>query len=191
MLIYVGFAFGALNTYLFTKQGIFTPEEYGLTRAIIVIGQFFYGFAGFGLTAVIYKFYPYYKDNLPDNKNDLLTLSLGAALVGFILTITGAIIFEPLVVRKFIANSPMIVRYYYWIFPFTFFLLFFSILESYAWSLQKTIIPNFLKEAGFRISTTLLIIVFILTGKNFDLFIRLFSLLYAISFLDYFFISSG
>ncbi len=182
LLIYVGFAFGALNTYLFTKQGIFTPEEYGLTRAIIVIGQFFYGFAGFGLTAVIYKFYPYYKDNLPDNKNDLLTLSLGAALVGFILTITGAIIFEPLVVRKFIANSPMIVRYYYWIFPFTFFLLFFSILESYAWSLQKTIIPNFLKEAGFRISTTLLIIVFILTGKNFDLFIRLFSLLYAISF---------
>ena len=93
LLIYVGFAFGALNTYLFTKQGIFTPEEYGLTRAIIVIGQFFYGFAGFGLTAVIYKFYPYYKDNLPDNKNDLLTLSLGAALVGFILTITGAIIF--------------------------------------------------------------------------------------------------
>src|SRR5690606_1204046 len=139
LLIYVGFAFGALNTYLFTRQGIFTPEEYGLTRAIIVIGQFFYGFAGFGLTAVIYKFYPYYKDNLPDNKNYLLTLSLFSALVGFILTIAGAIIFEPLVVRKFIANSPLIVKYYYWIFPFTFFLLFFSILESYAWSLQKTI----------------------------------------------------
>jgi len=60
LLIYVGFAFGALNTYLFTKHGIFTPEQYGLTRAFIVIGQFFYGFAGFGLTAVIYKFYPYY-----------------------------------------------------------------------------------------------------------------------------------
>ncbi|HEY9363560.1 MAG TPA: polysaccharide biosynthesis C-terminal domain-containing protein [Chitinophagaceae bacterium] len=182
LLIYVGFAFGALNTYLFTKHGIFTPEQYGLTRAFIVIGQFFYGFAGFGLTAVIYKFYPYYKDNLPEHKNDLLTLALMGAFIGFIITITGAIIFEPLVVRKFIDKSPLIVKYYYWIFPFTFFLLFFSILEAYAWTLHKTIIPNFLKEAGFRISTTLLIILFIVTGKNFELFIRMFSLIYAISF---------
>ncbi|MBD0332923.1 MAG: lipopolysaccharide biosynthesis protein, partial [Chitinophagaceae bacterium] len=70
LLIYIGFAFGALNTYLFTKQGLFTPEQYGLTRAFIVLGQFFYGFAGFGLASVIYKFYPYYKDNISLRKND-------------------------------------------------------------------------------------------------------------------------
>ena len=183
LLIYVGFAFGAFNTYLFTKEGIFTPEQYGLTRAIIVIAQFFYGFAGFGVLSVIYKFHPYYKDNLPDTKNDLLTLSLITAMMGFVLMLIGGLIFEPLVVKKFIAKSPLIVRYYYWIFPFTFFLLFFSILEAYAGSLQKTILPNFLKEAGFRISTTILIGVFILTGKSFDLFIKLFSFTYAISFL--------
>jgi O-antigen/teichoic acid export membrane protein len=56
------------------------------------------------------------------------------------------------------------------------------LLEAYAWSIGKAILPNFLKEAGFRISTTLLIILFIFTGKNFDLFIKLFSLLYALSF---------
>lgn len=183
LLIYVGFAFGALNTYLFTRQGIFTPEQYGLTRAFIVIGQFFYGFAGFGFASVIYKFYPYYKDNLPAQKNDLLTVGLLVALVGFVLTIGGGILFESVVVQKFIAKSPLVVRYYYWVFPYTFFLLFFSIMEAYAWSLGKTILPNFLREAGFRVFTTFLIIVFILTGKNFDLFIRLFSLLYAISFI--------
>jgi O-antigen/teichoic acid export membrane protein len=182
ILIYVGFAFGALNTYLFTKEGIFTSEQYGLTRAFIVLGQFFYGFAGFGLTSVIYKFYPYYKDNVPKAKNDLLTIALVTAFIGFAITIAGGIIFEPLVVRKFIAKSPLIVTYYYWIFPFAFFLLFFSILEAYAWSLGKTIVPNFLKEAGFRITTTILIIVFVLTGKNFQLFIKLFSLVYAFSF---------
>lgn len=182
LLIYIGFAFGALNTYLFTREGLFIPEQYGLTRVFIVIGQFFYGFAGFGLVSVIYKFYPYYKDNLPEKKNDLLTLSLIAAFMGFVITVLGAVIFEPIVLKKFIAKSPLILKYYYWIFPFTFFLLFFSLLEAYAWSLQKTILPNFLKEAGFRISTTLLIVLFLLTGKNFDLFIRLFSLLYAVSF---------
>jgi O-antigen/teichoic acid export membrane protein len=182
LLIYVGFAFGALNTYLFTKQGLFTPEQYGLTRAFIVIGQFFYGFAGFGFASVIYKFYPYYKDNLPVNKNDLLTVGFIVAFTGFVLTVCGGILFESVVVKKFIAKSPLIIRYYYWVFPFTFFLLFFSVMEAYAWSIGKTILPNFLREAGFRVLTTLLIVVFIATGKNFDLFIRLFSLAYAISF---------
>jgi len=183
LLIYVGFAFGALNTYLFTKDGLFTPEQYGLTRAFIVMGQFFYGFAGFGLASVLYKFYPYYKDNVPAQKNDLLTLALMGSVIGFALTAAGGIIFQSVVVQKFIAKSPMILQYYYWVFPFTFFLLFFSLLEAYSWSIGKTIIPNFLREAGFRVSTTILIIVFIVTGKNFDLFIKLFSLLYAISFL--------
>lgn len=182
VLIYIGFAFGALNTYLFTRQGIFTPEQYGLTRAFIVIGQFFYGFAGFGLTSVIYKFYPYFKDNLSKHKNDLLTITLLVALIGFIITVTGGILFQSVVVRKFIAKSPLILQYYYWVFPFTFFLLFFSLLEAYSWSLGRTIMPNFLREAGFRVSTTILIIVFIVTGKNFDLFIKLFAFLYAISF---------
>lgn len=184
LLIYIGFAFGALNTYLFIRQGLFTPEQYGLTRAFIVIGQFFYGFAGFGLSSIFFKFYPYYKDNLPKNKNDLLTIALIIALIGFALTTAGGLFFEHLVVRKFIANSPLILKYYYWIFPFTFFLLFFSVMEAYAWSIGKAVFPNFLKEAGFRISTTLLIILFLVTGKNFDLFIRLFSLLYAFSFLS-------
>ena len=183
LLIYIGFAFGALNTYLFTRNGIFTPEQYGLTRAFIVIGQFFYGFAGFGLASVIYKFYPYYKDNLSGKKNDLLTLALLLALFGFVITTLGGVIFESVVVKKFIAKSPLILKYYYWVFPFTFFLLFFSILEAYSWSIGQTVIPNFLREAGFRVATTLLIILFIVTGKNFDLFIKLFSFLYAISFI--------
>lgn len=186
LLIYTGFVFGAINTYLFTQQGLFdasfTLEQYGLTRAIMVAGTFLYGFAGFGLASVIYKFYPYYKDNLQKHQNDLLTIALGLALVGFILTVIAGVIFEPLIVRKFSAKSLLFVQYYFWIFPFLFFYLFFSILEAYAWSLKKTILPNFLKEAGFRISTTALIIVFFAGGINFSLFIKLFSMLYAVSF---------
>ena len=186
LLIYTGFVFGAINTYLFTQHGLldasFTLEQYGLTRVLIVTGGFLYSFAFFGVTSVIYKFYPYYKDNLPKDKNDLLTLCLAVALVGFILTTIAGVIFEPLIVRKFSAKSLLFVQYYFWVFPFLLFYLFFSILEAYAWSLKKTILPNFLKEAGFRISTTVLIILFFAGGINFPLFIKLFSLLYAISF---------
>jgi len=183
VLIYIGFLFGAINTYLFTKEGIFTPEQYGLTRAIIITANFFYGFSTFGVLSVIYKFFPYYRDNLKDEENDLLGLCLAVGLIGFILTAVAGFVFEPLVIRKFSAKSPALVRYYFWVFPFLFFFLFFSILEAYAWSLKKTILSNFLKEAGFRLSTTLLIVLFIVGVINFDFFIRLFSFLYALSFL--------
>ena len=187
LLIYIGFVFGAINTYLFTQHGLldssFTLEQYGLTRAIIVTGGFLYSFASFGLASVIFKFYPYYKDNVEKHQNDLLTISLGLALVGFILTTIAGVIFEPLIVRKFSAKSLLFVQYYFWVFPFLFFYLFFSILEAYAWSLKKTILPNFLKETGFRVSTTVLIILFFVGGLKFSLFIKLFSLLYAVSFI--------
>ncbi|HYE53605.1 MAG TPA: polysaccharide biosynthesis C-terminal domain-containing protein [Chitinophagaceae bacterium] len=187
LLIYAGFVFGAINTYLFTQTELldtsFTLEQYGLTRAFIVTGSFLYGFASFGLPAVIYKFYPYYKDNLDRKDNDLLSICLVIALIGFLMTTVAGIILEPLVIRKFSAKSRLLVQYYFWIFPFLFFYLFFSILEAYAWSLKKTILPNFLKEAGFRISTTILIVLFFVGAIDFPLFIKLFSFLYAFSFI--------
>jgi len=183
VLIYIGFVFGAINTYLFTKEGIFTPEEYGLTRAIMITANFFYGFASFGMIGVIYKFFPYYTGNLRDEENDLLGLCLLMGFIGFVLSTLAGFVFEPLVIRKFSGKSPLLLRYYFWVFPFLFFYLFFSLLEAYAWSLKKTVLTNFLKESGFRISTTLLILLFIVGTINFDLFIKLFSLLYAVSFL--------
>jgi len=186
LLIYAGFFFGAINTYLFTQKGLFsdsfTLEQYGLTRVFIVTGNFLYGFASFGLAAVIYKFFPYYKDNLKEKENDLLSICLMLSLVGFVLTTAAGIVFEPLIVRKFSSKSPLLVQYYFWIFPFLFFYLFYSILEAYAWSLRKTIVTSFLKETGFRISTTVLIVLFLAGGINFPLFIKIFSFLYAISF---------
>ena len=183
VLIYIGFVFGAINTYLFTKEGIFTPEQYGLTRAIMITATFFFGFASFGVTGVIYKFFPYYAGNLKDEENDLLGVCLLLGFTGFVLTTLSGFVFEPLVVRKFSAKSALFIRYYFWVFPFLFFYLFFSLLEAYAWSLKKTVLSNFLKESGFRMSTTLLILLFIAGAINFDLFIKLFSLLYAVSFL--------
>jgi O-antigen/teichoic acid export membrane protein len=64
LLIYVGFVFGALNTYLFTREGFFTPDQYGLTQAIIAINMTFYAFANFGSVAIMGRFYPVYYGQL-------------------------------------------------------------------------------------------------------------------------------
>src|SRR5687767_15762339 len=89
VIIYFGFALGILNTYLFTKEGGFTKEQYGLTGAFVAIGQIMLSVAGLGMPAYLYKFHPYYKDNLPKDKNEQLTLALLVASVGFLLVAAG------------------------------------------------------------------------------------------------------
>lgn len=183
VFVYSGFLIGFVNTYLFTRQGSpFTTSQYGLTNSIfIAVGNLMFVFANFGMISTVYKFYPYYNDNLPKKKNDLLTWALVVSVIGFFLVILAGIFFKDLVIRKFGANSPEFVQYYFWVFPFGFSLLLFSILEVFAWNIRKSIFTTFLREVAFRGLTTILI--FLLSFKlinSFDTFIKLYSFTYGL-----------
>lgn len=179
VLVFIGFGIGVVNTLIFGKKDfLFTADQYGLTRVFTDVGQLFYGFASLGAIPVMYKFYPYYKDNLPDNKNDLFTRTFIITLIGFLLVLIGGIVFQPLVVKKFIENSKLFVDYYYYVFPFALGILMFALLEGYSAVLQKTILSNFLRETGLRILTLLLIGAYYCKLLNFSGFVVIFSLLY-------------
>lgn len=177
IVIYIGFFVGFINTWFFIRSGdnTFTPEQYGLTRLFFDVGQLMYAVASFGVIAVIYKFFPYYSDNLSKKENDLYTWALAFPIIGFLLTIAGALFFEPLIVQKFSGRSPLFVDYYHWTFIFGFGILIFSILESFSWTLRKTIFPNFLRETGLRLLTLILILLFSFGIVDFNGFIQLFS----------------
>jgi O-antigen/teichoic acid export membrane protein len=183
ILVYAGFLVGAINIYLYTKNGSFTEAEFGLTRLFFDVAQNFYAFGSLGFIAVMYKFYPYYKDNLPRRENDLLTWGLLSAFIGFIVLVILGLVFEPMVVRKFSQRSALFVQYYHWIFPFAFGMLFFSMLEGYAWALQKTVVSNFLKETGLRLITTIIISLNLFGIINFTQFVQLFAFMYLFIFL--------
>ncbi|MEO8763072.1 MAG: lipopolysaccharide biosynthesis protein [Ginsengibacter sp.] len=182
IFVYSGFFIGFINTYLFTRQGSpFTTSEYGLTTIFIAVGNLMFAFANFGMISVVYKFYPYYNDNLPRQKNDLLTWALVVSFIGFCFVMIAGIFFKDLVIQKFGANSPGFVQYYFWVFPFGFSLLLFSILEVFAWNIRKSIFTTFLRELFFKGLTTILI--FLLSFKfisNFDTFIKLYAFTYGI-----------
>lgn len=177
-MVYVGFALGFLNTYLFTREGGFTKEEYGLTGIFIAIATLMFSLANMAMTSYIGKFYPYYKDNLPPKKNDILSWALVISLIGFSLVTIGGIYFKDTVIRKF-GHSPELIQYYYWVFPFGLGLTLFGILESYAWQLQKAVVTNFLREVQFRAFTTILIVLtFAGWLTSFDTFIKIYSFTY-------------
>lgn len=185
VFVYFGFIIGFVNTYLFTRQGSpFTPSEYGLTGIFIAVGNLMFAFSNFGMVSVVYKFYPYYNDNLPRKQNDLLSLSLLVSCIGFCFVLLAGYVFKDLVVRKFGGHSPEFLRYYSWIFPFGFSLLLFSMFEVFAWNIRKAILTTFLREVLFRILTSLLI--FLLSFQvihDFDAFIKLYALTYGVTAL--------
>jgi O-antigen/teichoic acid export membrane protein len=186
LIIFIGIGIGFLNNLFFTKTGWFTPDQYGLTRSFFDFSQIIFAYSFLGLSAVIYKFSPYYKAHLADKENDLLSWALLFSTVGFILFLSMGIAFKPFFERKFFANSKILVDYYYWIYPFGFALLIFSLLESYCWSLKRTVISTFLKETVLRIITSVLILLFLFHVINYDTFIKLFACMYGILVLTLF-----
>lgn len=194
LVIYIGFAIGMLNTYFLGEERYFTSNQYGLITILVPIASMMYAFANLAMPSYIMKFYPYYKDHLPDRKNDMLTWALLGGLIGFGLVVVGGIIFKDLVIRKYSQNSPELVRYYYWIFPLGLGLTILGILEVYAWNVGKAVLTNFMREVQWRLLTTVLIVLFIFKLiPDFDSFVKFYSFTYpvvAISLLIYL-ISTG
>ena len=190
IIVYFGFALGFLNTYLFTRAGgEFTKDQYGLTGIFIAIASIMFSVASFGMHAYIYKFYPYYKDHIPPSKNDQMTWALLISCIGFALvTVAGFALKD--VINRVYANSPNVITYYYWLFPFGFGLTIYSILEAFAWQEHKSVLTNYLREVQFRLFTTILIVLITINViKSFDTFIKLYSFTYlAIALILFFYL---
>src|SRR5438309_6262426 len=179
VIVYIGFAIGFLNTYLFTRQGGFTKEEYGLTGTFIAFANVLFSVAGLGMPVYIGKFFPYYKAHVPDRKNDQLTWALLVSTVGFAIVAVAGIVFKPFLIDKMFHKSPELLHYYYWVFPFAYGYTLYLVMEAYAWQQRKAVLSNFSKEVLFRC-----IVTFLIAGttvgllKSFDAFIHVYSFIY-------------
>ncbi len=182
IFIISGFVFGAVNIYFYTKTGVFTKGEVGLTKIFFDFAQLTIAFCSLGFFSVFYKFFPYYNDNLPKNKNELLTITFVMSLIGFTIFCIVGYFIKPYFVSKFIVRSPLVVDYYPFLFVFGFGMLLFSILESYSWVKHQSIVSNFLKESVLRFITLILIIFFFFKIFNYNTFIVFFSIQFFILF---------
>jgi O-antigen/teichoic acid export membrane protein len=178
--IYLGFIIGAINTYFLTHKAWFSTNENGLTRVMLEIGMLLYSFSTLGITSFLYKFFPYYEDNLSPKKNDILTVSLVVACCGFAITATTALLFEPVIIRKFSANSLLLVQYFYWSLPMAFLMLIYGVLEAYSYGFNKGVLTGILKETVLRLYTSVIILLKIFDLVSFKTFIKLFSFQYGV-----------
>jgi O-antigen/teichoic acid export membrane protein len=185
----LGFMFGGLTLLLYTKYGVLSKAEVGLTKTIIDFSSLAIAFSTLGLTPVLYKFYPYYNDNLPKKKNELLTIIVMGALIGFTIFCIVGYFIKPIVIRKYETNSPLVVKYYPFLFVFAFGMLLFTVFEILAYVKHKSVISNFLKETALRFITVVLLLLLLNNYliKSFDSFLIFYCLQFFLLFFILFF----
>ena len=174
--IFIGFIIGAVNILVLFPY-FFSQAEIGMTRALMDIALTLSTLATLGALPVIYKFYPFYKDYLQKDKNDLPFIAGIVSLAGFILILIAGFFFQDFIIRK-LGKSPEFSNYFYLVYPYTFLLMLFLMLEAFAWGLKKTSITNFLKETLLRFAVTVLILLFGAGLININGFMQLYSLLF-------------
>src|SRR4249920_2208767 len=102
---YIGFAIGAVNILiLFPKY--FTPEQIGLTRILLDVSLLFATVCTLGSIPITLKFYPFYKNYVPKEKNDLPFITIGLCAIGCLLLLIAVPSMKPWILRKFGARSP-------------------------------------------------------------------------------------
>ncbi len=179
ILVYIGFALGAVNLLVLFPL-LFSAEQVGLTRVLTSTTITFAQLCLLGLPAVIIKFYPYYKDHAKD-RSDLIYWSSLIAIVGFILMSTLTWFFYPEIINYFSKKSPLLSEYFYLTFVGGFFMVAYTIFETYSRSNLRNVLPVFLKEVGLRIYTAILILLFALQLIDYHQFIWLFSVYFGIA----------
>jgi len=174
--IILGFAIGAINLIVLSTTFL-TQTQIGLTRAVIDTSTTLVALCSLGSMNLIYKFQPYYKDYLSPKKNDLPIITFILSVIGFSIVALLCYTNKDFIIRK-LGKSPELANYFFLIFPYTFLVLIYSLLEAFAWGIHKTTLTNFLKETLVRLLTMILILLFGLKVIGFNTFMSGFSLLY-------------
>lgn len=182
LLTYFGVAIGYLNLVILYPK-YFSTTEIGLIRFIIQASVLMVPLAMMGMSSILIRFYPYFKSS--ESLKRLLFLAVIVPLAGFGMVAGLLYYFEDQVFHLFENQSPLVFEYFNLVYPLVFFILMFTVWHSYARSLLKIVIPNFLKEVFVRFGITIVLLLFGYFGLlTFGQVLILIIVVYGLAFLS-------
>ncbi len=180
ILTYVGVLIGFVNfLYLFPRY--MSPSEVGLVRILQDTAMLMVPFVQLGVSQLVIKYYPQFKDK--KYYSEFVTLVLGLFLASSILFTFIFLVFKLNIIEFFQEKAPAVNDYIFYILGLSLLLAIHQLLVSFAQSLHNIILPNFLKEVVLRALTLVGISLFALQIIDFHQFILLLISSYLVSFL--------
>ncbi|MFS2187843.1 lipopolysaccharide biosynthesis protein [Mucilaginibacter sp. Mucisp84] len=154
LILYAGVALGFFNLIILFQR-ILTTEEIGFFILMGTISLLYAQFAGLGIGNIILKYFPYYRSD--DKKHGGFASFVTVwSLIGFAIFTVLFVIFKDFIISyyKNKDGAPLLIRYFYYLIPLSFFTLVFSVLENLALTVFKNVLSSFLREVGLRLFTT-------------------------------------
>lgn len=159
----------------------FTIDEVGLTRLFLDLALVNVQFSHLGSFRSIVRFFPFFNKN--GRTNGLLLLSLSLPMIGFLLVALFYLLFDDFMIQEFSDGTQLWETYYWGIIPFTFFLLYNNIFETYLQAHSNTVFASFLKSIFVRVLTMFALFLYYLEIIDFSGFMVFFIFSYCLNIL--------
>jgi len=169
IFLYIGVLLGfTITGVLFPK--ILSTDQIGLLRLLVSYSAIFSQIASLGWPTVTNRMFPYFR-NKENIHNGFFFLLIVIAIVGFIFSILIFFILKPWIVSINIEKSSLLLEYIYYLIPFIFATLVFSLLDTYSRVLFHSVEGAFAREVFQRIVTLVSIVLFFYNIIDFKTFV--------------------
>ncbi|MBP6385393.1 MAG: lipopolysaccharide biosynthesis protein [Pseudarcicella sp.] len=170
---YWGILLGFFTTVILFPK-VLSESQVGLVRLLNSLTVLLAQMATLGFNAAGSRFFPYFRDDTKQH-NGYLFWGCIISLTGLAFTL-GALAFNYHFVLDFLntKSSPLLESHLFWVFPLTFFTVFFFIFDNYARVLYDAVAGTFLKEFLLRCFVLIVVLIYYFDCINFKEFVALY-----------------
>lgn len=173
IISYLGILIGFVNV-LILQPYMLKPDEIGLTRILFSLATLFATIFPLGLTGVIVKFLPEYRDD-KGNKGFLGFILLLNITFYLIFTVF-YFLFKDNFFSLYYNNSKLFWEFSYFVLPISMFIGFSNILSIYLFATFRSTIPTAINDIFVRLFSVVLTSLYFLKLFNLKTFVLLFAL---------------
>lgn len=177
---YSGFLLGAINTLLLFPS-ITQPNEFGLTRVILSIAFILAQFSEFGTGNMQSRYLAYIVERHGSSRSMYVWYFRRVVFV-FLFFIGLCYLFRNEIIDQFKDRSDLVESFFFLVFPMAGSLLIFNVLDAYARTQLRIVIPTILREVYIRLFILISLGLLYLGVVDFDGFMGLFVLAYISAF---------
>lgn len=170
VLLYTGTLIGFLTTGLLAPI-LLTESEIGTLRLLQSYSTLFLSLGILGFTTITIRFIPQFLDKSKNNYNGFLGIALIVGTIGFLITLAIIYSIKPTIIQNNITKSPQFAQYFFLIIPLTFFMIFYSLFDSYNNALYRSSYGIFLRDFVQRILILIGLILVMFQLFDFDQYI--------------------
>ncbi len=173
---YAGVLLGFLTTAYFLPT-FFSAEQIGVYRFIIDTGILIGAFASLGMPGIIFKFFPYLKNNSTNHNGFVLYMFL-IPILGFIFYSTLIANFDDFFISYFSKSTQGYEQYFIFVLPMALIFAFSSTFNSFSTVNNRIVVPKIINEIIIRILLIILLFLFFIHFLEFITLIKLLPVVY-------------